>query len=50
MSSLDLQDVGRDFGFSLCAVTLLGSCLVTLYFANIDILYISLYFTILVLW
>ena len=26
MSSLDLQDVGRDFGFSLCAAPLSGSC------------------------
>ena len=25
-SSLDLQDVGRDFGFSLCAVPLSDSC------------------------
>ena len=26
MSSPDLQDVRRDFGFSLCAVPLSGSC------------------------
>ena len=26
MSSPDLQDIGRDFGFSLCAVPLSDSC------------------------